>query len=596
MFLSVSKKRGLAALAAACLASVALPATPALAQKVKNKTPAAEASAPAMDYEVSIPSVETVGSNMDETTIKDILTGNLVGNAQALAGLDAQSITIPEITVTLDIKVDGKTERSTMSFTNLVLEDVSDGVAGALRLDSSGFTSPDGDALMGPMSAESFNIAAILAIYGLVEAGPSREMQTLYSNFLVEGGSFASEEVSCDIGPINGGEARARPFETSFVEIISLAQSLEDNPDDMSPELIGKVMRMYADLLTAMESTEFTFGGLDCAGTDSDGGEIAISVASITMGGMSPGIYPQISFDGVAIAADDGSMSLENFTLKQFDLTSVVETLASAPERVDESWLEANARKLVPAFEGFAASGFSMDIPDSENDGQRIIGDLEAFDLTLGQYINGIPTALDTWARGLRIDLPEDSEDEQLAQLLAFGITTIDAGFRIAAAWNEENSTIDIEEVSISGVDLASVAFKGTISNVTESLFSLDLDEAMMAGMDMAVKALSVDVVDSGLSDILLAVAGAEQGIDPATMRPVFAGLAEGTVLGMMAGAADAAKLGSALNAFVAGKAKSLNISIGAKADPGLSFEDFMIAQDDPTTLLTKVNISAAAK
>src|SRR5690606_25291237 len=169
MFLSVSKKRGLAALAAACLASVALPATPALAQKVKNKTPAAEASAPAMDYEVSIPSVETVGSNMDETTIKDILTGNLVGNAQALAGLDAQSITIPEITVTLDIKVDGKTERSTMSFTNLVLEDVSDGVAGALRLDSSGFTSPDGDALMGPMSAESFNIAAILAIYGLVE-------------------------------------------------------------------------------------------------------------------------------------------------------------------------------------------------------------------------------------------------------------------------------------------------------------------------------------------------------------------------------------------------------------------------------------------
>ena len=88
----------------------------------------------------------------------------------------------------------------------------------------------------------------------------------------------------------------------------------------------------------------------------------------------------------------------------------------------------------------------------------------------------------------------------------------------------------------------------------------------------------------------------AEQDADPATLRPIFAGLAEGTVLGMLAGAADAAKLGSALNAFVSGTAKSLNISIEAKADPGLSLEDFMLAEEDPTTLLGKVNIDASAK
>jgi len=61
-------------------------------------------------------------------------------------------------------------------------------------------------------------------------------------------------------------------------------------------------------------------------------------------------------------------------------------------------------------------------------------------------------------------------------------------------------------------------------------------------------------------------------------------------------GAADAAKLGAAVNSFVSGTAKSLNITIDAKSAPGLGLEDFMAAEEDPTTLLGKVNISATAK
>jgi hypothetical protein len=64
----------------------------------------------------------------------------------------------------------------------------------------------------------------------------------------------------------------------------------------------------------------------------------------------------------------------------------------------------------------------------------------------------------------------------------------------------------------------------------------------------------------------------------------------------MMAGAADAAKLGDAINAFVSGSAKTLVIGIDAKTDPGLGMMDFMEAEQDPTTLLGKVNISAEAK
>jgi hypothetical protein len=449
---------------------------------------------------------------------------------------------------------------------------------------------------MGSTSASHFNIGGMLGVYGLVNAG-STEMATLYADFLMEGGTFEADEVACEFGPISGAEVRGRPIETSFVEIMTLAQQMEANPDVEDPAMVGKIMRMYADILTAFESSEFTFDGFSCSGTDDDGRPVTFEIGNMTMAGMSPGIYPQISMNDFRINVEgDGSVTLGNFTLKQFDLSSTIAAMAGAPAEVTEAWLEANARALIPAFEGFSFSGLGIDIPDPDADGERIVADIDNFDLTLASYINGIPSDIDTSASGIRADLPKDSEDEQLQQLIDLGITKIDAGFRLAAAWNAEKNSIDIKEVSVSGVDLATIVLSGTIANATEALFSMDENEALMAGMGVAIKALKLDVTDAGLSDIVLAVAAADQGADPATLRPVFAGLAEGTIIGMMAGVADAAKLGAAINQFVSGKAKSLNIGIEAKEDPGLSMVDFMTAEDDPASLIGKVNISASAK
>jgi hypothetical protein len=597
MSLNVITRRGLAGIAAACLVSVALPAAPAMAQKVKSKSAEATTASEPPEFSVSIPTVDAVDSSIDDDTIKAILSGALAENADALAAWNASSITVPEIIVTVTSTVDGKKQDGVLTFTNLVLDDVVDGIAASARLGSSDFEIDEGSAQMGSTSASNFNIAGILGLYGLVDAGASTEMQTLYADFVMSGGTFEAENLSCEFGEIAGAEVRGRPIGTSFIEIMTLAQQMEDDPDIEDPALLGKFMRMYADFLTAFESSDFTFDGFSCSGTDDEDRPMTFQIGNMIMGGMSPGIYPQVSMDDFLINMEgDGSVSLDNFTMKQFDLSSTIAALTSAPENVDESWLEANARALIPAFAGFSFSGLAIDIPDPDADGERIVADVDEFDLSLDSYINGIPSVVDTSASGIRAALPEDTDDEQLKQLIDLGITKIDAGFRLAAAWNAESNTIDVEEVSVSGVDLATVVLSGTIANATEALFSLDENEALMAGMGVAIKALNLDVTDAGLADIILAVAAAEQGADPATLRPVFAGLAEGTIIGMMAGAADAAKLGSAVNQFVSGTAKSLNIGIQAKTDPGLSLVDFMTAEEDPASLIGKVNITASAK
>ena len=114
MLTSTTSRRRLGALAAACLLSVALPASAAWAQKSKTKgepaveAPADPAAATPREFSVDIPTIDAVDSNVDDETLRAIFSGDLVDNADALAGLTATSITIPEITLERTTTVDGE--------------------------------------------------------------------------------------------------------------------------------------------------------------------------------------------------------------------------------------------------------------------------------------------------------------------------------------------------------------------------------------------------------------------------------------------------------------------------------------------------------
>jgi hypothetical protein len=583
----------LAAVAAACLISVALPATAVMAkEKVKPATAQVD-----VDYSIAVPSIDAVDSSVSDEDLADILSGNVAGHAEDLAALDASSISVPEIVVSVSSQTDDGPKEAAITLTGVMLGDVVDGKAGTVRIESIGLVADDVTFDFGAMSAANLDIGGILGVYGLVDTGGQTDLEVIFTDLVAEGGTLVSEEVSCTIGGVSGAEFKARPLKTSFGEMMAIAQAMEDDSENVDPALMGRFLKMYADILTAFETSEVTFDGVDCEGTNDEGQAMTFAVAGMSMGGMSPGLYPSISMDGFSIVVDgDGSMALDNLTFKPMDLSTTIATLEAAPAEVDEAWLEANARGLIPAMEGFSLAGLDIDIPDPEAPDTRIQAKVGAFDLSLASYLNGIPTDLDISADNIEAEIPEGSGDESFEQLRALGITSVDAGFRLAAAWDASTETIVVEEASITGVDLATVVIAGLVTNATEDLFALDTDAAMAAGMGLAVKSLDLTVTDAGLSDIILAVAAAEQGADPASLRPVFAGLAQGTVISMMAGAADAAKLGEAINAFVSGNAKTLNIGIEAKTDPGLGMMDFMEAEQDPTTLLGKVNISAEAK
>ncbi|ODT78746.1 MAG: hypothetical protein ABS76_22835 [Pelagibacterium sp. SCN 64-44] len=610
MLFHPTSRRRLTVLAAACLLGTALSLTPAAAQALsaKEQAKADRATAqvqpdtppepePQTDILLSIPGIETVGSNVDDATLMDILNGAVAENAQALAGLTAKSVTIPEISVqTLTTRGD-TTRKTLITLNNLVLTDIRDGVAASLSLDGIALDAEErGHAEFGALSATQINIRAMLGVYGLVETDQTG-FQTLTGQYSFAGGHLSAENISCEIGALSVGEVRMRPLETPFIELIALGEAMDAQGDDPSPALMGKAMRAVADILTAFETAPATYDGISCSGQDKQDRAMSFTIDGIDMGAATPGHSPVISMNGFDITVEnDGQVRMGNAIMKSIDYSHMIETIASAPEQIDEAWLEAHAEQLVPTLSGFSFSDLFIDIPDSSDPDSRVKASIGAFDLSLGAYVNAIPSYVSTRATNIVVDLPAESDEEFITQLRAAGITTIDAGFALSASWNSAESIIDIKEFSVTGVDLGTVSVTATLTNATEALFNLDPDIALMASMALGISALNLDIADTGLMDIALTRLAAEQKSDAATLRAVYGGIAQGLVISTLAGAAEAQNIGTAIHDFVSGQASRLTIDLKAKDPAGLGITDFMEAEDNPASLVGKVDLKASAE
>jgi len=601
-----------------------LPASAAFAQTVtidNIETPAGQG------FTISVPSVEMTDSNLSEDQVRSLFKGDLSGNAEALANLDAANITIPEIVVTYDIKAPkGDDEESAaddsdapksdtesdkadnaanaaepaaggkgeIHYKDLVLDNVKGGIAASVSFGSIGMT---GDAKstghFGKMSMNNLDIGRTLSFYGLVPAGTDTEMKTLYSNFTFEGGTFGSDEFSCNIGTMQLAEVKARPLQHSLLEFMQVAEGLEpeETPD---PATMGKLIGFYADFLTAFETTPMHFDGLDCSGETDEDGQVSVKLGGLDVGAFKPGVYPAFTANDIAITAEDGAVSLASFVFKEMDLTEVLKVLEPAPAEPDDAWFEANARKLIPGLAGFSFSGLDGDVPDEDNEGQRIKFKVGDFDLSLADYRNGVPTNISNNASGIVMDVPKDGVDNPLSDLADYGITSIDASYGLKAHWDEAADTIEVENFTLHGENLGTFSLSGTLGNATPDLFSNDLEAAQMAAMGLTVKNVTTNVEDLGIGAIALARAGAEQGKSADEMRQMVAGIAQGSALALLGSNEGSQALSQALNAFLMGTNPAITVTLTSIDPAGLGLADLMELQSDPTQLSSKVKIEAA--
>jgi hypothetical protein len=445
------------------------------------------------------------------------------------------------------------------------------------------------------MSTSTLDFGGFLALYSFVPSGSADQpMKTLYKNFSFEGGSFQSPEASCSFGKVSADEFQARPLKVSFAAMMEAAQKMDAAKGKTPPaEAATTFVTFLTDVFQAFKSTPLSLDGLDCSGTGEDGKPFQFKIGGITMDGYQPGIYPAISIKDVSIGSGPDSISVAAATFKATDLSQPIKAVEDNVANLSPDWVEKNYRKLIPSFAGFSFSGLAMDIPDSEHEGQRIKANIADFDLTLSDYLNGIPTRISSKASGIDVPLPADSTDDSIKMLMAIGITKVNVGFEFDANWDKASQAVNVNKVTMSGVDLGSFSFASVIGNATEQLFDIDPNVQQAAGLNVTLKSITLNARDDGASDKLVPMLAQQQGIaDPNAFRTQMAGMAEGAALQML-GSTDAARaLGQAVGNFISGKAKTLSINIAAKDPNGVAVPVLMQASNDPTALVNTVDIT----
>lgn len=546
---------------------------------------------------ISIPSIVTApDSTMDDAAILDSLSGNFMAHAADFAKLSASSIAIPTITVTL---ANTKTSTTTtITVKDIALADVKDGVASSAKIGSIATVNDKANISFGSFSTSTFNIAGLLQFYGVVPGDAAQPLQTLYKDLSFDGGTFTAPGVSCTFGKVNAAEFDARPLKVSFAQMMDAAQKLSAakgaNPP---PEAVSTYVTFLLDVFSAYKSTPMTLDGLSCKGADGDK-TAEVSLGKVTIDGYQPGTYPAITASDLKVdAGAQGHFNAAQIVIKATDLSAPMAAVDAAKDQLSEQWFKDNYRHLIPAWGGMSLSGIDMDVPMPDDPSSHYVAKVASFDLSLSDYLNGIPTKVSSKGTGIDVPIPPSTDIQSQEMLMALGITRVNLNYEISAAWDKASQTINVDKVNFSGNDLGGFAVATVLGNASEDLFSTDNDKEMAAGMGVTIKNVKTSLMDAGLADKLWPLFAKQQGApDAAAFRTQMAGVAEGAALQMLGSTDSARALGVAIGDFISGKAKTVTINVAAKDPAGVPIPLLMQASANPALLTSALDITGSAE
>jgi hypothetical protein len=566
--------------------TLCLGAQPSLVLAQTTDAPAAKAQT-----KLSVEGLNGVNSTLSDEAIQSILNDGLIGHEQELVAWNAETLTIPELVLT----VPGKTKKAqptVITYSDITLTNVEAGTAKTMSIGSIATATKLGTTRLEGITFNDISLANIARVIAPDESA-DETFYPLYATVNVDSGTVTTEDSACSVGAITSTNYEMRPVGEAFANLLHLVDSPDwDNGDDYA--LLAPLLTSYARLVTSVKTGPTEIGDFSCQEIDSTHGEgDSFGVDTITIASIEPGLYPAVSAQKIRASFDgETHLSLDSASTKALDFSAVMAVIEAAPQPITEEWIEANERNLTPNFGGFAFSGLSFDIAESD----PITVTVAEFDLTLSDYINGIPSDGEVWANNIVLDIPPNESDELLSMMLLAGLTQIDGSFRVAGHWVESDQSIEVEEMSFDLKDMGSVSIDALLTNATAELFSTDTTDAISAGRAIALNALNLAVVDNGIGNVVLTALNGQMGGDPEVMRPVYADLAKGTIIAFLTDIAEAADLGEAVSQFVAGTAKHLNIGITSKSENGISLDEFEAAEDDPSVILSQINVTASAQ
>jgi len=542
---------------------------------------------------VSIPSIIIDGSSLSRAELEALFDPKAVATlAGRLSQFSARSVTIPAIEITQTLP-----EGASVSvYRNTVLRDIRNGFVAEAVTDSATNSAkprqgakdiPGVEMAMGNIITKGVDMPLWFR-FAFDRAQPGETLKLAIAEQTAGRTTYRiGDFATIEIAEISARDIKLRPLKTPPVELLALA---ERQADDKTTPDAKMGMAIAADMLGAMSFGDMQVKGLTGTVRQTGKPQARFSLDRLAMAGGAD-VAGRFQMLGLKVENGKDRFNIGEIGLEGVSLAAMMAGFGRLAASTDAA-AEPDPSTMIPKIDAIRLAGVDFDVPDVKDPQQRIRARLGLFETKMSNHVGAIPADVAIAIDRLQMDIPADTREKGLQDIVALGYKALDLTARYSQSWSEPEKTLRVNELSVRSAGMFAAQAKAEIVNVPRELFTLDKAVASVAALGVAARSVQISLVNESLFEKLIAKQARESRRKVEDVRAELA--AGATIMApILLGDHPAAKaIGAALGQFVADP-RNLKFGITAKGE-GLGATDF-IAVANPMDLLKKLDITAAA-
>lgn len=559
---------------------------------------------------VTVPSVKIEDAALNRAFLAAVTGENELTMAERAEHLSAGHIEVSKIDVVQSLEG----VKQTTTYSDVVLNDIVAGQVGSYsasgmetRMNMALFDA-DADAesvpedlmtvSMGAVEGQDIDIPFIVKVY--TEAKPAdgdNAPQMAYGPLSVKDFVMDVEgEARVTYEEMSSDGFSMRLADTPLLDLVEAIQAVSERGSP-TPEEVQELGLDALSVAGVIAKGDIQISGIGMTTAAQPDLDFAIDKLSMTIDDMVLGF----SLDGLDISSGDDSITLGSASWTDLSLTPTLDELRKFLEAGPEGAGNFTGTAFLPDLGTFKMTDYAVNLnpTDDEESGfdvdEPVNFTMKDTTIVMRAPFNGIPTDIRFSIDGLNLNIADNEDSPAVETLKKLGYEDVTLSQNIQAHWDRDNNALIIDDISFSGVDMASIALSGTLGGFGEEFFSGDKFTMQAALFGLTAHEVKLRLENSGLFARALKFYADENDMSEEQAKMALAmlpSIAAATVADDDPGVQAVIE---AVSAFVANP-NTLEVSVKAKSEEGIGAPALIGAAMDPESLLSEVDITATAE
>ncbi len=518
-----------------------------------------------------LPTLVIRGTRASRDELTRLVDAAAAGNLDVLRALDAEEISVPEITAET-----GQADRRVAITTrDIRASAIRAGRVASIMAGGSEILAvpagakPQDGVLRGGIGRMAIQDLDLALAASLTEPGTGEALQVLYGSVTLEAVRLTDPSgAMLRLDRLTSRDVRARRTTTGWAAAVAALSAAT------GPVPADRLAAILADWAGSVRLGSFEAGGLgfELAGPDRQAARIGrIGYAEGTIA---------LNLDDVEVGGADGRLTVAHATLE-----GVASGIAAA-----QGGREA-LRGLLPSSGSIRLDTVVLAGPDRN---AATVGRVELGVMRPAAAADApttdAPSALSFAARDIAMPLALPNSKP----LIDLGYARLEGSIEGAATYDAPREELSVERLRLRADGMGEIGVGARFAKVSPDLFQRDATLAARALLDTRVRSLDIAIENGGLAERLVDRQARLTGAKPDDVSRQYGAAAGFGVLMTLGPAPGAQTLGTALARFVT-KPGRLAVTVTAKDAAGLSVAD-LVMSPDPRAILDQVDVAASAE